>query len=88
MPPYTRLLRRRRSTTAPSDDQAILDPVPAGLRDAAPQLPPAVLFTAWSLATHGHSATSLQRHLGLCRADADLVLAHIAPTVQSRTAAD
>ncbi|HEV3358501.1 MAG TPA: hypothetical protein VG247_17025 [Pseudonocardiaceae bacterium] len=42
-------------------DQDLRDVVPADLIAALPDVDPAVLFTAWSLARHGHTAADLAR---------------------------
>jgi hypothetical protein len=76
---------RRHPLTAPGQlgpdtridlDRDLAAALPRGLREALPHLSVPVLFTAYSLAHHGHSAPYLAQHLLISMHDADVVITY------------
>jgi hypothetical protein len=59
-----------------TDDQDLRDAVPSPLVDALPEVAPAVLFTAWSLARHGYGARDLSHLFTLTGEQSRTILAH------------
>jgi DNA-directed RNA polymerase specialized sigma24 family protein len=82
---YSWLRRRGRRRTPASpvagvSAEDLLAAVPAELRDQLPDLDPAILLAAYSLAHHGASADRLVHQLSLTVDQALAVLSHTHPT--------
>jgi hypothetical protein len=74
------IFRRHRGTLPdpPPDSMTdLVDAIPADLRRALPEVAPAVLFTAWSLARHGHTARDLSRVLTLTDEQSSVITAYL-----------